>query len=100
MGITEYLSLKTKVKNNGTMLIYNSNFSVCPITTHLPINSVSKSLNSKKIINSVLEINKFYINYLNKKPLIAVLGLNPHCESINKISEENKIIIPSIKKTD
>ena len=98
LGITEYLSLKTKVKNNGTMLIYNSNFSVCPITTHLPINSVSKSLNSKKIINSVLEINKFYINHLNKKPLIAVLGLNPHCESINKISEENKIIIPAIKK--
>ena len=77
LGITEYLSLKTKVKNNGTMLIYNSNFSVCPITTHLPINSVSKSLNLKKIINSVLEINKFYINHLYKKPLIAVLVSKP-----------------------
>ena len=98
LGITEYLSLKTKMKNNGTMLIYNSNFSVCPITTHLPISRVSKCLNSKRIINSVLKINKFYINHLNKKPLIAVLGLNPHCESINQISEEDKIIIPTIKK--
>ena len=33
---------------------------------------------------------------LKKKPKIAVLGLNPHCETIDKISEEKKIIIPAI----
>ena len=27
----------------------------------------------------------------------AILGLNPHCETIDKISEEEKIIKPSIK---
>ena len=32
------------------MLIYNSSFSVCPITTHLPINQVSKNLTKNKII--------------------------------------------------
>ena len=27
----------------------------------------------------------------------GILGLNPHCETIDKYSEEEKIIIPSIK---
>ena len=42
------------------MLIYNPNFSVCPITTHLPIKKVSKNLTKNKIINDVKNINNFY----------------------------------------
>ena len=33
---------------------------------------------------------------MKKRPYIAVLGLNPHCETISKISEEKKEIIPAI----
>ena len=97
LGITEYLSKKTQLKKNGVMLIYNPFFSVCPVTTHLPISYVSRSLSSKKIIYNILEINKFFITNLNKKPFFAVLGLNPHCETINNYSEENSIINPAIK---
>ncbi len=32
------------------------------------------------------------------KPKIAITGLNPHCESINKINEDEKIIKPTVKK--
>ena len=60
LGITEYLSHKTKSKKKPTMLIYNPSFSVCPITTHLPINQVSKSLTKVKIVNEVVNINEFY----------------------------------------
>jgi len=98
LGITEYLSKKTNSKNNPVMLIYNPKISVSPITTHLPIKHVTKNLNKKKIINNVLEINKFYLKRLKKKPKFAVLGLNPHCETISKYSEEDKIIKPAIKK--
>ena len=59
LGITEYLSKKTNSKKNPTMLIYNSKISVSPVTTHLPIKFVTKNLNKNKIINNVLEINKF-----------------------------------------
>ena len=97
LGITEYLSKKSKVKKNGVMLIYNPDFSVCPVTTHLPINSVSKKITSKEIIRSIWEINNFFKSHLKKKPIFAVLGLNPHCETINKFSEEEKIIKPAIK---
>ena len=41
LGITEYISNKTSTKRKA-MLIYNKNLSVCPVTTHLPIDNVSK----------------------------------------------------------
>jgi len=97
LGVTEYLASKTKNKKKPTMLIYNPAFSVCPITTHLPINHVTKNLTKNKILNDVMNINNFYKNKLNIKPKISILGLNPHCESIEKLSEEKKIIKPAIK---
>ena len=97
LGITEYLAKKTKSKKNPTMLIYNSSFSVCPITTHVPINRVKKNLSIEKIVRDVTNINFFYKEKLKRKPKFAILGLNPHCESIEKFSQEDILIIPAIE---
>ena len=97
LGITEYISKKFNIKKNA-MLIYNKNLSVCPITTHMPLKFVSKKINEKLIFEKIKLINDFYINYFKLKPKIAVLGINPHCESIDKFNEDEKILIPSIKK--
>ncbi len=95
-GITEYLAKKTKIQKFA-MLIFNRRLSVCPLTTHIPIKNISKFINKKNICEKVFLINSFYKNYLGKKPNIGVLGLNPHCESINKFNEDEKIIKPTIK---
>ena len=95
-GITEYVANKTNSKN-PVMLIYNRNLAVSPITTHIPIKNVSKYIKKNKIIYNVTKINDFYKLKLKKKPKIAILGLNPHCETINKISEEKNEIKPAIK---
>ena len=79
------------------MLIYNKKLSVCPVTTHLPISSVAKKINKKIITEKILLINEFYKKRLKIKPKIAVLGLNPHCESIKKFNEDEKIIKPTVK---
>ena len=97
LGITEYLAKKTKNNNNVAMLIYNKNLSVSPLTTHLALKNVSKNITKKKIINSVKLINLFYKTKLNKKAKIGVTGLNPHCESNYKSSEEKRCIKPAIK---
>tara|TARA_B100000963_G_scaffold342481_1_gene343368 strand:- start:357 stop:1313 length:957 start_codon:yes stop_codon:yes gene_type:complete len=97
LGITEYLAKKTKSKN-PVMLIYNETLSVSPITTHLPIKYVSKNINKSKIIKKVKLINSFFLKNLKKRPKIAVLGLNPHCETIERAGEEQKEIIPAIKR--
>ena len=95
LGVTEYITKKTN-SNKSVMLIYNNKLAVSPLTTHLPLKFVSKNVTKKKIITNVIEINKFYENFLNKKPNIAILGLNPHCETIDKYSEEKNIINPAI----
>jgi len=96
LGITEYLAKKTKVSQKA-MLIYNKKLSVCPITTHLPLKFVAKNLNKKNIIEKITLIDVFYKKNLDLKPKIAVLGLNPHCETIDKFNEDEKILKPSIK---
>ncbi|MDC3355021.1 4-hydroxythreonine-4-phosphate dehydrogenase PdxA [Candidatus Pelagibacter sp.] len=96
LGITEFLANKTNVKNSFAMLIYNKKISVSPITTHLPLKVVHKFISKNKIINNVKIIVKFYKKYLKKIPRIAVTGLNPHCESNFKSSEEEASIKPAI----
>jgi 4-hydroxythreonine-4-phosphate dehydrogenase len=97
LGITEYLAKKTK-KREVAMLIFNKNLSVSPLTTHLPLKDVHKKITKQKIYSQVNLINNFYKMKFNKLPRIAITGLNPHCESNFKNSEEDKIIIPAIKK--
>ncbi len=96
LGITEYISTKFNVKKNA-MLIYNKELSVCPLTTHLPIKFVSKKISKSLIIEKVILINNFFVNNIGFQPKIGVTGLNPHCESIHKFNEDEKIIIPAIK---
>ena len=95
LGITEYISKKFKINNNA-MLIYNKKLSVCPITTHLPLKSVSKKINKKLIVEKIKLIDDFYKTKLNINPKIAVLGLNPHCESTSIFNEDEKIIKPAV----
>ena len=96
LGITEYISKKFKTKKT-CMLIYNKDLSVCPITTHMPLKLVAKKISKKAIIEKVSLISSFYKRKFNIKPKIAILGLNPHCESVHRYNEDEKIIKPSVK---
>ena len=95
LGITEFLQNKTKTKNVG-MLIYNKKLSVSPITTHVPVKSITKNINKNNLIKKIKLIKKFYKEQLNINPRIGVLGLNPHCESIDNFNEDEKIIKPVV----
>jgi len=94
-GVTEFLSKKAGVENNEVMLIFNKKLSVSPLTTHIPLNQISNSINKLKIVKKVKIINNFYKKIFNKNPNIAILGLNPHNFSPRKKSEEKEIIFPS-----
>ena len=97
LGVTEYIS-SNFLQKNICMLIYNKKLSVAPITTHLPIKFVPKNIDHKNILNKIKLIQKFYLDRLNIKPRIGILGLNPHCESISNFNEDEKILKPIIKK--
>ena len=96
LGVTEYVSKKFNIEDSA-MLIYNKNLSVCPLTTHMPLKYVSKNISKKNIFKKIKLIDNFYKTMFHKKPRIAILGLNPHCESIDKFNEDEKILIPTVK---
>ena len=90
-GITEYIADKTSNKNKENMLLYNENFSVLPLTTHIPLKNVYKEISFKKIENACKNINYFYSNILRRKKIkIGILGLNPHNGENGYIGTEEK----------
>ena len=80
------------------MVIFNKKLSVSPITTHEPLKYVSIKITTRKIIEKVKVINDFWKKNFNQKPKIAITGLNPHCESIDKHNEDKKITLPAVKR--
>lgn len=99
-GITEYIADKTYNRNKENMLLFNENFSVLPLTTHIPLKKVYKEISYKKIEKACKNISNFYLNTIKRKKFkIGILGLNPHNGENGYIgNEEKKIIIPAINK--
>ncbi len=98
-GVTEFLGKKnSSTKFSEVMFLHNKKLSVVPITTHLKIQEVSKNIKERLIIKKVKTLIIYYKKLFKKKPKIAMLGLNPHNNELEKDSEEVKSIIPAIKK--
>ena len=97
-GHTEYLAYLTNTKKY-TMLLTAGLLRVGLVTTHIPIKDVSRTLQSRKIVDKLLLMHNYLKLYCRiKKPKIAVCGLNPHAGDSGLIgNEEKKIIVPAIK---
>jgi len=99
-GVTEYIASKTNNKGKENMLLFNENFSVVPLTTHISLKTVTKNISFKKIEQACKNISFFYKKILKRKKFkIGILGLNPHNGENGFIgNEEKEIIIPAINK--
>jgi 4-hydroxy-L-threonine phosphate dehydrogenase PdxA len=97
IGVTEFLAKKCNIRNKSeVMLINNKKLSVSPITTHISLKDVSSKINRKIISNKIKTIQVWFKKKFNKKPKLAILGLNPHNAELKNKSEERKIIIPTV----
>ena len=104
-GHTDFLAAlcakKAGTKKNPisvTMMLANKHLRVSLVTTHLPLSSVSKSLNHRNILQTF----NHTFDHLKKDcgitcPKIAILGLNPHAGEGGLFGhEERNIIAPVI----
>jgi len=99
LGYTEFFSKAIDNKKNENMLLYNKNFSVCPLTTHMEIKNVDKEISQKKLTNAINNIVFFYKNIIKKKIKIIVLGLNPHAsKDYSRPSKDKTCIKPVVIK--
>ena len=83
------------------MILYHNKIIVSPLTTHIRVKNISKTISNKLFLfNQIYNLNKILINDFNiKKPKIIISGLNPHAGENGKLgNEENEIIKPVIKK--
>ena len=95
-GHTELLAKKTKTKNYAMMFVSDP-FWIMLVTTHLPLNKVSKAITKKKVLQTIKLANEFLYNIRGKKPKIGVAGLNPHAGEGGMFgNEEKKAIKPAI----
>jgi len=99
-GITEYIANKTNNTGKENMLLFNEEFSVLPLTTHIPLEKVPKFISYKKIEQACRNLTTFYTKTLKRRNFkIGILGLNPHNGENGFIgNEEREIIIPAINK--
>ena len=101
-GHTEYLGYLSKQNKKPIMMLESKKLRVVPLTTHIPISAVSKSLNAKMIIEKIIVLNKELNKiYKIKNPKIYISGLNPHSGDGGKIGrEEIALIRPAIIKLE
>lgn len=100
LGQTEFFE-KLNNKKFANMIFYSKRLIVSPLTTHLSINNISGKLKKKGFIAN--KIKKLFFTIKNdfsiQNPKIALAGLNPHAGENGIIGyEENKYIIPALKK--
>ncbi len=96
-GHTDYLENYTK-SEEAMMIMLNGDLRVALVTHHIPLANVASTINKDMILNSILRLNNTLKRDFDKeKPVIAVLGLNPHAGDGGVIGkEEEEIIRPAI----
>ncbi len=100
-GHTDFLKSEFNV-DEVLMLMLNDDIKITVVTEHIALKDVAASITEEKILSKLRLLKQtmqkdFGIN----QPKIAVLGLNPHCSDNGLMGdEEEKIIIPAIKKAN
>ena len=97
-GHTEYLA-DLAGQEEALMVMISPSLRVGLVTAHIPLNEVSRSITTDKIIQKITAFNSsLKKDFGIQRPKIAVLGINPHAGENGRIgSEEQEVIIPGIK---
>ena len=95
-GHTEYLENLLGV--DSLMMMVSADLKVGLVTNHLPLKEVASKITKELVAKKINLLNESLIKDFDKeKPIIAVLGLNPHAGDSGALGEEDeKIIKPAI----
>jgi 4-hydroxythreonine-4-phosphate dehydrogenase len=96
-GHTEYFT-NIDNKTQSLMLLVSDALKVALVTNHVAISQVSSLITKELIIEKIKILNKTLVeDFGYERPVISVLGLNPHASDDGVMGdEEEKIIKPAI----
>jgi len=97
-GHTELFANRCDVER-FCMMMYSPNFSVVMATTHIGLASVATSIPTQRVLEVIELASETMSRVLDRKPKLAVLGLNPHAGENGLIGngEEESFILPAIE---
>ncbi|MGI9525632.1 MAG: 4-hydroxythreonine-4-phosphate dehydrogenase PdxA [Weeksellaceae bacterium] len=97
-GHTEYL--EKKWGGHNLMFMVHEDIKVGLVTQHIPLKEVASALNQDIIAQKYrLIAGSLQRDFNVGKPIIAILGVNPHAGDQGLLGmEETEVIIPAIKK--
>jgi 4-hydroxythreonine-4-phosphate dehydrogenase len=97
IGHTEYLAKQFDDAATLMMLVQDE-LRVAVVTGHVPVANVSALLTKERIIRAVETLQRsLQIDFGIERPVIAVLGLNPHAGDGGLIGREDpEIVLPAI----
>lgn len=100
VGHTEYLTQEFEVKDS-LMLMASDNLRVGLVTSHCALKDVASGITKEAIIRKLNIFNEtLRMDFGCERPLIAVLGLNPHAGEEGMLGdEEEHIIRPAVVET-
>ncbi len=101
-GHTEMLAKSCGKDGRHLMILFNDTMRVALTTIHIPLSHVASSLTKELILDKLSLLNDSLTNDFSiEKPVIAVLGLNPHAGEDGAIgNEEQDIIMPAINEAN
>ena len=92
-GHTEFFADQLK-SNNELMTLVSDELKVSLATTHVPLSRVSESITKELLSKKIKILDKtLREDFGLEKPVIAVLGLNPHAGDEGAIGEEEETTI-------
>ncbi len=97
IGHTEYLGIAFGI-DEPLMLLVSDNLRVGVVTGHVPLSAVSGLISKTRIIEKIRQMNQtLKVDFGLERPVIAVLGLNPHAGDGGLIgNEDESVIMPAI----
>lgn len=100
-GHTEYLADLSGV-NDALMMMVSGDLRVALVTSHIPLNEVTKAVTKDKINAKLKQLDaSLRKDFGIIKPKIAVLGINPHAGERGKMGEEEgAVITPAIQQAN
>ncbi|MBP8903259.1 MAG: 4-hydroxythreonine-4-phosphate dehydrogenase PdxA [Paludibacteraceae bacterium] len=101
-GHTEYLEEKFGEKSSSLMMLVSNSIRIAVVTGHIPVSRISETISEELLMKKLNILNlSLKKDFSIVRPRIAVLGLNPHSGDNGVIGdEEQKIIIPALKKAE
>ena len=97
-GHTEYLA--NQFDGKPLMLLVSNKLRVGVVTGHIPLKEVSAAITPEKILEKLRILDHtLKVDFIIRKPRIAVLGLNPHAGDNGLLGkEEIDVIVPALEK--